>query len=149
MAISALSPVSNALSFIQPPLPSSRVVTTQELFSRALEGSLSGPPASPAALAATVSQPQLVSSLERALFRDLALQVGRADGAGLTSLLDPSVSSLLGLGGALPNALPPILASASMQQSLAFTASLTTLFNTIQLLGSEASEEPSLVDLLA
>jgi hypothetical protein len=148
MAISALSAISNATAFIQPP----QVLVQQtraELFARALENTLSGPPVAPAALAAVADQPALVDGLERALFRDLALQVANADRAGLSTLLDPSLTSTLGLGGALPDALPAVLAAASTDQSLALTASFTGLLNTLQLLGSDTGEEPTLVDLFA
>jgi hypothetical protein len=148
MAISALSAISNATAFIQPP----QVLVQQtraELFARALENTLSGPPVAPAALAAVADQPALVDGLERALFRDLALQVANADRAGLSTLLDPSLTSTLGLGGALPDALPAVLAAASTDQSLALTASFTALLNTLQLLGAETDAEPTLVDLFA
>ena len=148
MAISAISAISNAAAFIQPP-PVVVQQTRAELFTRALDGTLGGPPVAPAALAAVADQPAFVDSLERALFRDLSLQVANADRAGLTALLDPSLTSTLGLGGALPDALPAVLASAGTQQSLALTASFTSLLNTLQLLGADTADEPTLVDLFA
>jgi hypothetical protein len=148
MAISALSAISNATAFIQPPQPLVQQTRT-ELFTRALERTLSGPPVAPAAVAAAGSQPALVDGLQRALFRDLALQIANADRAGLTALIAPSLTSTLGLGGALPDALPAVLAAASTDQSLALTASFTGLLNTLQLLGSETGDEPTLVDLFA
>jgi hypothetical protein len=148
MAVSALSAISNATAFIQPPQVLARQ-TRAELFARALDSTLSGPPVSPAALAAVTEQRAFVDNLERALFRDLSLQVASADRAGLTALLDRSLTATLGLGGALPDALPAVLAGASAEQSLALTASFTALLNTLQLLGSETGDEPALVDLFA
>jgi hypothetical protein len=148
MAISALSAISNATAFIQPPQPLVQQARA-ELFTRALDHTLSGPPVAPAALAAVAEQPAFVNGLERALFRDLALQVAGADRAGLTALVDRSLTSTLGLSGGLPDALPAVLAAASTDQSLALTASFTGLLNTLQLLGAETDAEPTLVDLFA
>jgi hypothetical protein len=148
MAISALSAISNATAFIQPPQLLVQQ-TRAELFARALDNTLSGPPVSPTALAAVADQRAFADSLERALFRDLSLQVANTDRAGLTALLDRSLSSTLGLGGVLPDALPAVLAAASAEQSLALTMGFSAFLNTLQLLGSETGDEPTLVDLFA
>jgi hypothetical protein len=148
MAVSPIGPISNATSFIQLAL-SPRLLTPAEAFNAVLETSLSGPPASPAALAGAVRPGEFASALEQALFRNLVDTVERFDLSTLTPGLQPLFAGELGLTSPLaPGALLPLLEGASPAERAVLSASLTALFNTIQLLGAEPDQEPRLGGLL-
>jgi hypothetical protein len=151
MAISPISPISNATSFIQAAL-SARLLSPAQAFEQVLATSVSGPPTSPAALAA--ARPgDFATALEQVLFRNLVSTVERADLSTLTPALQPLFAGELGLTSPLsPDALQPLLAGASPAERAVLSANLTSLFSTIQLLGTEPDQEPqlgSLLDLLA
>jgi hypothetical protein len=151
MAVSPISPISNATSFIQVAL-SPRLLTPAEAFAQVLETSVSGPPTPLAALAA--ARPgEFASSLEQALFRDLVSTIERADLSTLTPSLQPLFAGELGLTSPLaPAALQTLLEGASPAERAVLSANLTSLFSTMQLLGTEPDQEPqlgSLLDMLA
>jgi hypothetical protein len=151
MAVSAISPISNAATFIPPPI-ALRQLVPQDAFNRVLETSLSGPPVAPVALRAASTETQFVSALERALFNDWVNNLQRTDSAALNPGLDALISGRLGLD-VLPDgsALPPVLSDAAVAQSLAFASTLTSWLNAVQLLGTDAEPSPqlgSLIDVL-
>ena len=147
MAISPIGPISNATSFIQAAL-SPRLLTSAQAFEQVLATSVSGPPTAPAALAA--ARPgDFATTLEQALFRNLVNTVERADLSTLTPALQPLFAGELGLTSPLsPDALLPLLAGATPAERAMLSANLTSLLNTIQLLGTEPDQEPQLGNLL-
>jgi hypothetical protein len=151
MAVSPIAPISNATSFIQAAL-SPRLLTPAEAFAQVLETSVSGPPTPPAAL--TAARPgEFASALEQALFRDLVSTIERANLSSLTPSLQPLFAGELGLTSPLaPTAIQTLLEGASPAERAVLSANLTSLFSTIQLLGTEPDQEPqlgSLLDMLA
>jgi hypothetical protein len=148
MAVSPISPFSNATSFIPPPI-APRQLAPQEAFNRVLETSLSGPPAAPGALRAASTETEFLAALERALFNDWVNNLQRADPGTLNLGLDALISGRLGLD-VLPDGsgLPPVLRDATAAQSLTFASALTSWFNAMQLLGTDADPSPRLGSLL-
>jgi hypothetical protein len=148
MAVSPLATISNATSFIQPALPP-RLLTPAQAFTQVLQTSLSGPPTPPASLVAAARSGEFPSALEAALFRNLVRTVESANLAGLTPAVEPLFAGELNLTEPLsPESLQRLLAGASQGERLVLSVSLAALFSTIQLLGAEADQEPTLGRLL-
>ncbi len=147
MAVSPIAPISNATSFIQAAL-SPRLLTPAQAFAQVLETSVSGPPTAPGVLAG--ARPgEFASALEQALFRNLVSTIERADLSTLTPALQPLFAGELGLTSPLsPAALLPLLEGASPAERAVLSSSLTSLFSTLQLLGTEPDQEPQLGGLL-
>jgi hypothetical protein len=149
MAVSAISAISNATSFIQPLLPITQQVSARDLAARVLENSISGPPLAPTALTSATRPSEFLSALERALFRDWATRIEGAEAATFNLALNPLFSGDINVGALLQQAeLPTALANASQQAQAAFTSGLASLLSTIQLLGDEGDQVPRIGTLL-
>jgi hypothetical protein len=149
MAVSAISPISNSIVSIPPLVPLARQITAQDALARVLANSISGPPSSPAALAAASQPAQLLSSLEQALFRNWLDRIDRPDIGALDFTATDAIPGSLGLDTLLRSeSLPPVLSDAPTAAQLAITTNLAALFATIQVLGAEADQEPGVGELL-
>jgi hypothetical protein len=151
MAIPAIPPLSIATSFI-PPLTQPRELAVQDAFTQVLGTSLSGAPISLAALTSASSGTQSLAALEQALFADWLASIQNADLSSLSSALDPLLAGQLGLIATPGAGTSQSVLNATTGQSLGLTSALVSLFNTIQLLGTDANQPAqvgSLLDLLA
>jgi len=149
MAVSAISPISNTFISIPPLVPLARQITAQEALAQVLSSSISGPPISPAALAAASQPAQLLSSLEQALFRNWLDRIDRPDLGALDFTATDGIPGSLGLDALLRNdKLPLVLSGAPTAAQLAITTNLAALFGTIQALGADVDQESRVGDIL-
>ena len=145
MAVSAISPIVTPPVFIQP-LAQLRQLNVEQSFNTALANTLNEIVAPPATLQAVTSQPETVKSLEQALFNQWVSSLQSATAGSLGASLDGLLAGSLGITGQTGVSELPF--DTSNPQSLLFTARLVSLFNTVDLLGSDAGQSSQLGSLL-
>ena len=145
MPISAISPIVTPPVFLQPLAPL-RPLNVEQSFTTALASTLNGIAAGPATLQAVTSQPQTIKSLEQALFNQWVTSLQSATAGTLGTSLDGVLAGSLGIMGQTGVSELPF--DTSNPQSLLFAARLVSLFNTVDLLGSDAGQSSQLGSLL-
>jgi len=133
-------------AFIPPTVPQSSVDTFNRIIetARATNG-----PLPIQGLQNAVGRADLVSLLDQSLFRDLVSSFGNVTGVSVIPQTTDSIFAGLGIDGLLGrNGLPQGLNALSQADAGQLTASLASLFTTIQALGGDAGASPGIGSLL-
>lgn len=133
-------------AFVSPAIPQSSADTFNRIVetARATNG-----PLPTQGLQNVISQPDIVSLLDRSLFRDLISNFEGVTGVTALPQNESSLFSALGIDGLLGRTgLPASLSGLDNRQAATLAASLSNFFNTIQALGGGDAGGPGIGSLL-
>ena len=153
MALPAIPPIPPAVrgpdfipAFVSPAIPQSPSATFNQIVdtARATSG-----PLPTRGLENVVRQPDIVSLLDRSLFRDLVSSFDGITGVTVLPQSDSTVFSGLGIDGLLGRSgLPASLRGLDDQQALALATSASNYLNAIQAFGGGDAATPGIGALL-
>lgn len=152
MAVSAIAGIGNFVSFI-PPLARLQQITPQQAFGQVVDQALRGATIAPAALTSTNAGTQSVAAFEQALFGNwlTTLQNLQVPSAPATSF-DQLLAAQIDLTSVLAGGSSPAPFGLGAGAATGLTPGIVSLFDTMQLLGSQANQQQqvgTLIDLLA
>lgn len=153
----AVAPISSiplpvrGTDYISAFIPPAQTISANDAFTRVIESARStGAPLPIRGLENAVPRADAVSVLDRALFRDLVGSFERTSQVNSTLRSSSAFLADLGIEGLTGrNGLPQALQGITNDQAALLSASISTLFSTIQALGSDTEDTaPSIGSLL-